>query len=116
METQEQLNTTPIAQTGETRICSNSQCVFAGQAQPLDAKHFAPDKRYAGHFRTECRRCESKRTKAYNKAHPTSATANRRKWARKNKDHVNAYQRKRYSKMSEAYKQQQRQLEPTMLQ
>lgn len=89
-----------------TRVCSNPNCEFGGEPQPLDREHFSPDSRYALGFRTECRRCQSERTKAYNRLHPEKATKNRRNWAQKNKEYVNAYQRNRYQKMAAAYQQQ----------
>lgn len=109
MTTREDLLTTPARETGETRVCSNANCEFAGEPQPLDEEHFARDGRYAGGFRTECRRCQSERTKAYNRQHRDKATAARKRWAQKNREHVNEYQKKRYREMSEAYKQQKEQ-------
>ncbi len=96
-------------QATQTRICSNPHCEWQGNPQPLNEEHYQPDNRYSQGYRTECRRCQSNRAKQYNKQHPQKATVNKRKWVRKNKDHVNAYQRQRYREMADAYKEKQEQ-------
>jgi hypothetical protein len=107
MNTDEQV-TAPV-QTSETRICSNLNCTFGGTPQPLDKAHFTLDARYTGGYRTECRRCESERAKEYNRQHREQATAARRRWVEKNREHVNTYQKKRYRRMADAYQQQKQQ-------
>lgn len=103
------MNENEQQQLAGTRICSNPECESGGQAQPLDKEHFAPDQRYAGGFRAECRPCERRRAKAYNQAHPKQVAKNTKRWVERNREHVNDKQRKRYRQMADALKREQQQ-------